>query len=327
MYPAFQYQLNNIKDGASSFQFRQKLIKEIENITGRALLIYAADFKKSNLPTPNSIEPMDKVGFSDLLHGLEGEPIDIFLHSPGGSAEATESIVNLIHEVTSDIRFIVPHSAKSAATLMALSGNSILMDHRSELGPIDPQVFMPLQQGVGRYVPAQTIIDGFKKAREIIEKEGPKAVPAYMPLISKYDLHLLEMCQNAQELSKTLAKEWLMKYMFKDKPENEKEQLADKISEYLADHKNFLSHGRPITIRQAKELGLIVEDMREKPDLQEKVWQLYCAIEHYFEHVNSVKLFENSRGVHWARSANMQQVIVQVPITPPPNIPTPKKAS
>ena len=90
--------------------------------------------------------------FSDLINGFNSKKVDVFIHSPRGSAEATKSLVSLLRENFNHIRFIVPNMAKSAATMMVLSGNEILMDDRSELGPIDPQI-----QINGIFVPAQTI--------------------------------------------------------------------------------------------------------------------------------------------------------------------------
>jgi len=201
---------------------------------------------------------------------------------------------------------------------MALSGDFILMDHRSELGPIDPQVAMPLENGGYRFVPAQTILDGFSKAKEIIEIRGAKSIPAYIPLISKYDLHLLEICQNAKDLAQKLAEEWLVNYMFSK--DSNKESIAKNVAAYLAEHKNFYSHARPIKIKKACELGLKVIDLRENHNLQRRIWELYCCIEHLFHNSPAVKVFENSKGVHWSRNSEQRQVVlpIQGPIPPGP---------
>ncbi len=87
---------------------------------------------------------MDKDGFDEITRNIPkgDKSLDVFLHNPGGSAEATESIVELLRARFSNIHFIVPNIAKSAATMMAMSGDQILMDERSELGPIDPQLII-----------------------------------------------------------------------------------------------------------------------------------------------------------------------------------------
>jgi ClpP class serine protease len=115
----YQDLLNNVKDGKQLFETRLQLMQQIERLTGRKLIVYAADEKKP--PPFNSIESEDIMGFSDLIRGLEGSALDILLNSPGGSAEATAHIVNFLRANFSDIRFIVPYMAMSAATPDVLS--------------------------------------------------------------------------------------------------------------------------------------------------------------------------------------------------------------
>jgi len=309
--PTFQELLDSIKDLKQHQEIRLNLIKEIEQITGRNLIVYAADFTKNFPLLPNSIHWVDKTGFADLIEGLSGESLDILLHSPGGSAEATEQIVEMLRDNFETIRFVIPHSAKSAATLMTLSGNSILMDDRSELGPIDPQILLS-----GRFVPAQAIIDGFENARKTLIND-PKSLPVYLPLLSKYDLNIFEICRNAQNLSKQLAKEWLRTYMLKDR--EDKDKISEEIAAKLSSHSEFLSHSRSIRIKQAKELGLIIEDLRGMPELRTKFWKLYCAIELYFDRTPAVKLYENTHGVSFAK--NVQLLAVRQAEQPPPSAP------
>jgi hypothetical protein len=309
--PTFQDILNQIKNPVQCLELRQKLIKEIEGLTQRPLIIYAADFEKGGVAN-NSVDFSDKTGFSDLIEDISEKEIDIFIHSPGGLVEATEVIVNLIRNKFSHIRFIIGNSAKSAATIMVLSGNTILMDERAELGPIDPQIRVSGTAGT-RFAPAHNISEGFEKAKESLKNEGPAVIPAYVPLLNQYSLDILELCNKATELSKRLAKEWLMSYM------GIEEEKAKSITNYLADHKNFLSHARSININKAKEIGLKIKDTRETPELRTKTWQLWCTIERHFMST-AVKLFENSRGVSLQKSVQQAQIAipVQVPPSPPP---------
>lgn len=196
----FQELVEGIKDPKQHHDLRISLIKEIEEITKRKLIVYAADFNKSHPAVPNSINQLDLTSFSDLIEKINDDKIDILIHSPGGSAEATEQLVSMLRENFKDIRFIIPRMAKSAATMLALSGNKILMDDRSELGPTDPQVMIPVPGGI-MFVPAKSILNGFNKARSIIESEGTDSLPAYLPMLNKYDLHLLEICETSLKLA------------------------------------------------------------------------------------------------------------------------------
>ena len=186
--PTFQNYLDIIKDSKQHQQIRLQLIGDIEAHTKRKLIVYAADFRKA----PYSIIDLtDKAGFSDLIEGIQGNPLDVLVQSPGGFAEATEDIVKLLRANFSHIRFIVPHTAMSAATMFCLSGNEILMDERSSLGPIDPQIQITSGQGPIS-VPAQIIIDGFEQAKDSISKD-PKNLPVYLPWLSQYTLFVANL--------------------------------------------------------------------------------------------------------------------------------------
>jgi len=308
----FQELVEGIKDQKQHYDLRISLIKEIEGITKRKLIVYAADFNKSHPAVPNSINQLDLTSFSDLIEKIDGDSIDILIHSPGGSAEATEQLVSMLRENYKDIRFIIPRMAKSAATMLALSGNKILMDDRSELGPTDPQVVIPVPGGI-MFVPAKSILNGFNKAKSIIESEGTDSLPAYLPMLNKYDLHLLEICETSLKLAEELVSEWLKKYMF----EGKKDELAKEISGHFLEHDDHKSHARPITISKAKEWKLDVEDMRENKELRDKVWKLYCAIELFFDRSAAVKLYENAYGTSLMKNFPQPQVILKAP----PNMP------
>ena len=309
--PTFQNLLDTIKDGEQHKLARIESIKKIESLTQHPLMVYAANTRRGGFNIPNAIDDSDITGFSDLVEGIDSKEIDIFLHSPGGSAESTERIVNLLRENFSHIRFFIPNAAYSAATMLALCGDEIFMDERSTLGPIDPQIIITTPQGITS-APVQDILDGFERIRQIL-KDDPGTLGAYLPMLQKYDLYIFETCENAKRLAHSLAKEWLEKYMFKDLPD--KKEKAVFIAEKLGEHKEYLSHGRTIGIQRANELGLNIKDLREMPTLRDELWKLYCLIEILFDRSPMVKLFENSRGTSWARHFVNQ--MVQVPIVPP----------
>ena len=286
--------------------FRKQKIQEIKEITNRDVLVYFSDWKKNH--PAGAITLDDKTCFADIVEGLDKKGVDVIIHSPGGSAEATESLVCMLHEHFDNIRFIVPNMAKSAATMLVLSGDEILMDDRSELGPIDPQI-----QINGNFVPAQTLIDGFEEAKKVILELGTDILPAYLPLLNKYDLHILQICENAKKLSEELVKNWLTKYMFKG--DEKAVEKADGIAKNLADHKKYLSHGRPIGINEAKKIGIKVTDLRDNQDLRTKVWELYCVLEILLDRSPIIKLYENSNGVFLAKNIPFQPMMI--PQMPP----------
>jgi hypothetical protein len=196
--------------------------------------------------------------------------------------------------------------------MLALSGDELLMDHRSELGPIDPQIRLQ-EEGAGRWVPADSILKGFEECKKTLE-EQPQAIPAYVPLIRKYSLDLFEICNNASALSKRLVKNWLRKYMLNDDSDD---RLPSKIARRLSSHYRYLSHSRFIGIDEAIEMGLKVDDLRkpESAELGELLWVVYLTIERFFE-TPAYKIFENCHGCRFNRFIQTQQIEIPLQIQP-----------
>lgn len=202
---------------------RRNKYKLVSEITGKPLLIYATAFhnpiKAQIASALLSIDLSDKDGFDEIIRNIKSKDIDVFIHSPGGSAEATESIVKMLRDKFEKIRFIVTGTAKSAATMLVLSGDSILMDAASELGPIDPQVRVR-----GRFAPAGSIIEQFDRAAKEL-KADPSRLPVWIPILQEFAPSLLVECENFIGLSKTLVTNWLKNYMFKDNKDAEKKLI------------------------------------------------------------------------------------------------------
>ena len=59
----------------------------------------------------------------------------VILDTPGGIVEVVERIVRVLRYHYEEVRFIIPDRAMSAGTVLAMSGDDILMDYHSCLGP------------------------------------------------------------------------------------------------------------------------------------------------------------------------------------------------
>jgi hypothetical protein len=296
-----------LQDPTKAQAKRIDLIRQIEAVTKRRLLVYIAKGDAS-------LTPDDKTGFSDLIEGVDVDEVDILINSPGGFAEVTEAIVGMLRAKYKSVRFTVPNSAKSAATLLALSGDTILMDSRSELGPIDPQVSYMTRHG-RKQEAAEAITEGFNSAKKSLMSEGPTATPAYLPLLEQYTIGLLQACHNAKKLSETLATEWLTKYMFAGKAgATEPKAIAD----YFGSHKETLSHGRAIMKEKCQALGMDILDL-DKPEntkLRDMIWKLWCHYELHLERAIAVtKVYENSSG------CMIQKLSAIIQIAPAPSAP------
>lgn len=296
--------------------FRRRYLKALSDHTGRNTLLYSTRWTSAGPPADpdlTAIVPDDIEGFIEVFVGLDRtKGLDLILHSPGGSPAAAEAVVSFIRASFPDFRVLIPHAAMSAATMISCAANEIGLSAHSSLGPIDPQFIM--QTELGRMaVPAYAILKQFERAKE--ECRDPKQMPAWMPMLKQYGPAFLVQCSLAQQLSQTLAGEWLAKWMFAGQNPNPGPGIAEK----LAAHDRFLTHARFINREAAAELGLKVFRIEDDPVLYENMMGVYHAVSHTFGHSPAAKIFENHLGGCLIRT--FQQVSIQLPI--PPKMPGP----
>jgi hypothetical protein len=210
---------------------RRDSYKQLASLTGRPLIVYASAF---HVPLKNqiagqmlSIDLSDKDGFLEVVRNIQGPSVDVFVHSPGGSAEATESIVAILRSKFTDIRFIITGSAKSAATILVMSGDNLLMTEAAELGPTDPQEYV----GNPRPSPAGAILDQFKLAKKEVSR-SPNLIGPWLPILQQFGPSLVIECQNHIKLSESLVAGWLEKFMFHN--DKSPKRKAKRLARYLA---------------------------------------------------------------------------------------------
>ncbi len=262
---------------------RQAQIRNIESVTQRRLISYVAG-------PGTSITGIDIPPFVDRLDDVKaGEPVDLLLHTPGGDIDQAERIVLLCRKRVGDAEFrvIVPDSAKSAGTLIAIAADEIVMGDPSELGPIDPQIFITTASGEDMARPAQSFLDGLKQIRE--ETGDGDLSPAYFPLLDKLDPALIDFCEKAIKRSKKFAQEFLSQYMLKNDPTK-----AAEIAEDLANVEKYLSHSATIDATRADELGLNVKILSYDDELWQAYWRLYVQMRVALPN-GSTKLFEGRK--------------------------------
>lgn len=261
---------------------RQSLIRSIEGHTGRRLICWVADDHAQI--DGNDIPPL-----GDLLHDLSGEePLDLLLRSPGGVIDSAEKIVLMLRKRSVGLRVIVPEAAKSAATLIAIASDQILMGYTSELGPIDPQVPVLLPNGNWALRPAHSILEGLAEIKRETEAAGGVLSSAYLPMLQSIDPALLDVCREAIAHSHRFAETWLAKYQCAGDPES-----ARRIAQALEDPQLHHSHGAVIDAAAASALGLNVCEREPNDPLWDAIWRLYVDLFVGVRATQSGQLFES----------------------------------
>ena len=174
----------------------------------------------------------------------------MILHTPGGSPNAAEAIVNYLRDkFKKDIRVIVPQLAMSAGTMMACASKEIIMGKQSSLGPIDPQF---------NGIPAYNIKSEFEEAKNDL-LINPNNAQYWAIKLQQYPA-AMKTAIDAIELSGALVQEWLGTCMY-DK--NTDKAVIDRIVSRLNEHDESKVHGRHFNADFCKEIGLKIKMMED----------------------------------------------------------------
>jgi hypothetical protein len=275
-------------------RLRRKYLKALSEQTGRATIVYYTAWQegKGDVTTADlSVSLGDVQGFMEAVSNVDERELDLFLHSPGGSAEAAEAVMAYLRTRFDHIRAVVPLAAMSAATMMALACDEIVMGAHSQLGPIDPQLTITTPEGP-RSAPAQAIIDQFAQAKE--ECKDPSNLGAWLPILRGYGPGLLAICQNQRQLAEEFATRSLEAHMFSG--DTDAHAKAEAAAKYFADFTAFRSHGRRVSRDDARAHGLKVIDLEEDGDLQDAMLSVHHAMNHTLSGTPVFKMIENHHG-------------------------------
>jgi hypothetical protein len=300
---------NQLPNGLPDFDsVRRKYLGQLFALTKRPTIIYYTDWFGKGGPAA-SITLEDMQGMMEVCKDLHGPNLDILLHSPGGSPEAAASIVRYLRTKFSHVRVFIPLAAMSAATMWALAGDVIVMGKHSQLGPIDPQMVSGAWTA-----PAHAILRQFDQAKD--ECSDPSRLGAWIPILQQYGPALIQQCEDAEALALRLVREWLEQYMFSSDPDATRK--AEDIAGYFANHEIHRSHALGIDREQARDQGVLVEDLEWDQALQDAVLSVHHATMHTLLGP-AIKIVENQLGRAYVKLA--QQLVLQVPVIGPPGMP------
>ena len=272
---------------------RQELIKKIQARKENTKII--TYFSKYGHPAA-MINPDDTKPIDDLLRSIGyTENLELLIHSSGGLPENARKIIKMCREYCKNLSVVVPDAAKSAATIIALGSDKIIMGSTSELGPIDPQFIIPIPTPAGiiqQIRPAWAIVKGFEETIKDAVDENGKIKVAYIPILNNIDISLVKEAREAMENAKRIAEEFLKNGMLKND-----HKKAEEAAEKLAYAEKYTLHAYLIDWREARDL--LGEDnvVYLKPDEEEwsLYWELYVRSAVLLENPALVKLFESEK--------------------------------
>lgn len=252
---------------------RVELYKKIEKVRERPLITYVTSSRQ------NASGRMASDIVPELCIQIENIPkdkreIDILIVSEGGDPIVSWRIISLLRERFDKIGVLIPYQAYSAATLVALGADEIIMHPFSNLGPVDPQL-----HGVKK-IPGTNekqeihfasedlahFIDFVSKDVGISDQEQKER--AFELVCKEIGAIPIGIAKRSSNLAHSLGVKLLSLHM---SDQNKVKAISDALN------KSFYHHGYPVGRTEAKEIGLPVIDSPD--DIEDLIWSVWKDIE------------------------------------------------
>jgi len=231
------------------YEKTQKVIAQIEAELGERLLTY--------WNSPNgSICGNDVIGLYGILRSMgKLEKLSFFIKSDGGYGQASLRMVNLLRQFVGQLTVLAPLECASAATMLALGADKILMGPLAHLSAVDTSLthdLSPIDRDNNRVGVSQ---DELQRVVRLWQKEAGKEQSNPFASLFQY-VHPLVIgaADRSSALSTKLCVE-ILSYHLKDV------KKAQEISDTL--NSGYPSHSYPIMLQEAQRIGLNAEPLNE----------------------------------------------------------------
>jgi hypothetical protein len=231
------------------FEKSQALLERIQKKVGGTFFTYW-------MSTSGSVCDNDVSALHALLESRgRQQRIALLVKSDGGSGMASLRLVHLLRRYASRLTVIAPLNCASAATMLALGADTIQMGPLSYLTAVDTSLehdLSPLDH-TNQLVPVSNDeVDRVIRLWKDSAGRRGDAVNPYQELYKYLHPLVIGALDRASSLSLMLCRE-ILGYHMKDG------RKADRIARRL--NSSYPAHQYPITSREARRLGLNVQDI------------------------------------------------------------------
>jgi len=254
------------------YQTRLKLYKQFENIRKKPLITYVTSIR-ANVSSYMAGDAIPQIIEQVNAISKEHQDIDFLIISNGGDPIAAQRIISILRERFKRISVIVPYVAYSAATILALGADEIIMHPYSNLGPVDPQMLITKPNGMGQHSQLQFSPEDIRNYIEFIRSDvgisdQAQMITAFNTLSSEVGAIHIGSTKRNQQLLLSLSAKMLETHM------DDKNKAAN-IAKTL--NTSYYHHGYPVGRQEAKSIGLdIVFPEQEVEMLMWDIWIDFC---------------------------------------------------
>lgn len=257
-----------------SLEERRALYRELEQRRGRPLIAYVTS-DRAGAPGMISGDAVREIHFQLEALPSDTTGLDLLIVSNGGDPTVAWRIVSLIRERVKQFSVLVPQAAYSAATLIALGADEIVMHPNGNLGPTDPQITSKRAQPNGT---PDTVSFGsedlsafLKYAREEVGlTDQTHLLQVFTKFCDAVGAIPIGVAARSSQLSLSMGEKLLLLHMTSEAARQKARAIAETLT------KDFFHHGYPVSRTEADDIGLPIAKRDEV--IESLMWRVWLDI-------------------------------------------------
>jgi hypothetical protein len=243
-----------IKTPPLLFEKSQEVLARIQRRVGGTLLTYWTS-------PSGSVCDNDVMAMHEVLEATGPQDrLTLFVKSDGGSGMASLRMIHLLRRYTRRLTVAAPLNCASAATMLALGADTILMGPLSYLTAVDTSLehdLSPVDHTNNLVAVSNDEVDRVIRLWKETRGRDKDSVNPYQELYKYLHPLVIGALDRASSLSLMLCRE-ILGYHLRDA------KKADRISRRL--NSSYPAHQYPITSREARRIGLNVQQLTPELD-------------------------------------------------------------
>ncbi len=253
---------------------RTALYTQIEKHRDRPLIAYVTS-KRAGINAAMATDALPYIIEQIDALPKESKNVDFLIAGYGGDPMVAWRIVTLIRQRIGEkghVAVLIPQSAYSAATLVALGANKIVMHPHGHLGPVDMQITTWSDSGGTKRFSTEDIsafLDFVRDSLRITDQKHIRAL--FERTCDEVGALGIGFTARSSKLAVDLGERLLSMHMKDDEAGTKVRALVENMS------RNFRSHAYPVSRNEAEDLGLPVE--RGDTVLEGLMWQVWLDLE------------------------------------------------
>lgn len=263
---------------------RKTLIEAIEKKRGSKVISYVTS-DRFNLASQIAGDVVSIIHDHILsFEDTSRNKLDLFLYSRGGHSDVPWTLVSMFRQYCHKGSFsvLIPYRAHSAATVICLGADEIVMTKKGELGPIDATIvngpYNPIEAQTHNRLPVSVEdVNGYFALLDRVGCERPtEKMDGFKQLTANVHPLALGAVNRLLEETKLVGLR-LLSTRAKPFSEEDNQEIIKKLSSEVYSHSHAINRTEAV-----KYIGLTHVKNAENLELNDIIWNLYCEYRKFF---------------------------------------------